>query len=123
MRPTGKSSAACRLPASFSGLVWSADGKRLFAGGGFDDRIYRFDHADGLALEQGVVRVSRPQGVPGGAESGGGRAAKKYQRVPAGLALTKDGKTLYVAAAFGHSRGPVRRRVRRISRRNPARGR
>ena len=27
----------------------------------------------------------------------------KGQRVPAGLAISKDGKTLYVAAAFGHS--------------------
>ena len=30
---------------------------------------------------------------------------RNYQRLPAGLALTKDGKTLYVAAAFGHSLG------------------
>ena len=34
-----------------------------------------------------------------------GEKAKKGQRVPAGLAITKDGKTLYVAAAFGHSVG------------------
>src|SRR5207248_731401 len=40
------------LPGSFAGLAWSADGKKLFASGGFDDRIYRFDHADGLLTNQ-----------------------------------------------------------------------
>ena len=36
------------LPHSFSGLVWSADGSKLYAGGGFDDLLYGFDHKDGL---------------------------------------------------------------------------
>ena len=57
------------------------------------------------AVEEGRLRISRPQAVPGGANPREGEPAKKYQRVPAGLALTKDGKTLYVAAAFGHSLG------------------
>ncbi len=86
---TGKIIGRVSLPASFSGLIWSHDGKRVFAGGGFDDKIYRFDCAGGL-LSRKVV-FSYPEGV------GGSR------RVPAGLALSKDGKTLYVAAAFGHS--------------------
>ena len=45
---TGKIIGRVALPETFAGLVWSADGKQLFVGGGFDDRIYRFDHAGGL---------------------------------------------------------------------------
>ncbi len=89
---SGKTIGRTSLPASFSGLLWSADGKRLFVGGGFDDKIYRFDHAEGLLSKKTVF--SYPARQAGGAGS---------QRVPAGLALTKDGKTLYVAATFGHS--------------------
>jgi DNA-binding beta-propeller fold protein YncE len=89
---SGKIIGRVSLPASFSGLIWSHDGKRLFAGGGFDDKIYRFECAEGLLSAKAVF--SYPDGGAGGARS---------QRVPAGLALAKDGKTLYVANAFGHS--------------------
>ena len=92
MRPSGKIIGRVSLPASFSGLIWSHDGKRLFAGGGFDDKIYRFDYAEGLLSRKTVFSY------PGAAARGA-----RSQRVPAGLALSKDGKTLYVANAFGHS--------------------
>ena len=59
MVPTAGSSAGCQCRGSFAGLVWSADGKRLFAGGGFDDLIYRFDHADGLLSKKAGLRISR----------------------------------------------------------------
>ena len=65
----GKIIGRVSLPASFAGLLWSADGKRLFAGGGFDDRIYRFDHADGPAVEEDRLRVSRPRKSDGSDES------------------------------------------------------
>jgi YVTN family beta-propeller protein len=91
------------LPASFAGLAWSADGKRLFAGGGFDDRIYRFDHAEGLLSRKTVFEYPDRKAFLAEPNPEEGQPAKKSQRVPAGLALTKDGKTLYVAAAFGHS--------------------
>jgi DNA-binding beta-propeller fold protein YncE len=93
------------LPASFAGLVWSADGKRLFVGGGFDDRIYRFDHAEGLLSKKTVFEYPDRKAFLAEPDPEEGQPAKKSQRVPAGLALTKDGKTLYVSAAFGHSLG------------------
>ena len=83
---SGKRIGRAILPASFAGLVWSHDGKRLFAGGGFDDVVYAFDHADGLLSNRTTLRY--PDGK---------------RRVPAGLALSDDGKTLWVANAFGHS--------------------
>ena len=91
------------LPASFAGLAWSADGKRLFVGGGFDDLIYRFDHADGLLSNKAVFAYPDPKGFLAERNSLAGKPARKHQRTPAGVVVTKDGKTLYVSAAFGHS--------------------
>ena len=64
----GKIIGRVSLPASFAGLIWSADGKRLFAGGGFDDRIYRFDHAEGLLSKKTVFEYPDREGVPGAGE-------------------------------------------------------
>jgi YVTN family beta-propeller protein len=100
---TGKIIGRVSLPASFSGLTWSADGKRLFAGGGFDDQIYRFECADGLLSKKAVFSYPDVRIFTGEQPVQSGTPAGTRRRVPAGLALTKDGKTLYAAAAFGHS--------------------
>ncbi len=95
----GRVIARVSLPASFAGLVWSSDGTKLFAGGGFDDCIYRFDHAGGLLSQQRILKFPRrPNAAPEP-----GERARPSPSVAAGLALTKDGKTLYAAAAFCHS--------------------
>lgn len=93
--------ARTALPATFSGLVWSADGSRLFVGGGFDDLVYRFDHKDGVLSDR--VAFEFPDRRAFEAEPAAEVGVKKTQRVPAGLALSKDGATLYVASSFGHS--------------------
>ena len=88
------------MPASFSGLVWSADGSRLYVGGGFDDVIYAFDHKDGLLSNKVAFALSR--GPP--------RREEDPQRVTGGPGRdSKDGSTLYVANSFGHSLADVRR--------------
>ena len=99
---TGKTIARTALPGTFSGLVWSADGKSLYAGGGFDDLVYSFDQKDGLLSNRRSFEYpNRKQFL---AEPNPEFAAvKATQRVPAGLALSKDGSTLYVANCFGHS--------------------
>jgi DNA-binding beta-propeller fold protein YncE len=102
---TGRVIARVALPASFAGLVWSSDGKRLFAGGGFDDRIYRFDHEGGMLSKKTAFSYPGGQGVPIRPDSPPPPGGWTYQRVPAGLALTSDRKTLYAAAAFGHAVG------------------
>jgi YVTN family beta-propeller protein len=102
---TGKVIGRVALPTTFAGLVWSTDGKRLFAGAGFDDRIYRFDHANGLLSNTTAFDYPDRKEFLAQRNPTEGEGAKKLQRVPAGLALTKDGKTLYVAAVFGHSVG------------------
>jgi DNA-binding beta-propeller fold protein YncE len=86
--PGGKVIARVALKESFQGLTWSSDGKRLFVGGGWDDVVYRFDHSAGLLSNKFEIKYP-PKSL--------GR------RVPAGLALAKDGETLWVANAFGHT--------------------
>ena len=87
---TGKVIGRVALAGSFSGLVWSRDGKSLYAGGGWDDVIYAFEHAAGLLANP--VKLAYPE-----QRKGGGR------RVVAGLALSGDGKTLWVTNAFAHT--------------------
>jgi hypothetical protein len=89
--PTGRVIARVSLPFSFAGLVWSADGKRIFAGGGFDDRIYRFDHAEGLLSNKKLFEYPDRKEFQAQPNPEYGEKGKKYQRLPAGLALTKDG--------------------------------
>jgi DNA-binding beta-propeller fold protein YncE len=84
------------LHQSFSGLVWSSDGKRLYAGGGFDDVIYGFDYAGGLLSNPVKLTFSAP--FEGQAQQG-----KTEPRLPAGLALSHDGRTLWAACAFSHT--------------------
>ncbi|RUL87826.1 phosphoesterase [Tautonia sociabilis] len=91
------------LPASFSGLLWSADGSRLFAGGGFDDVIYRFDHRAGLLSNRTTFRYPGPL-VPAAPPPDDEQDVRRTtQRVPGGLALSGDGSTLWVANTWGHT--------------------
>jgi len=85
---TGKTIARVALKESFQGLTWSSDGKRLYVGGGWDDVVYRFDHSAGLLSNK--FEIKYPARAVG-------------RRVPAGLAVSKDGETLWVANAFGHT--------------------
>ncbi|MEO6809687.1 MAG: bifunctional YncE family protein/alkaline phosphatase family protein [Isosphaeraceae bacterium] len=87
----GKTIGRVALHQTYGGLVWSRDGRRLFVGGGFDDQLYRFDHADGL-LSNKVV-MTYPPLMPG----------PTRVRVPSGLAISADGQWLWVANAWGHT--------------------
>ncbi|AGA26750.1 bifunctional YncE family protein/alkaline phosphatase family protein [Singulisphaera acidiphila] len=98
---TGRTIARTAIPASFSGLTWSADGARLYVGGGFDDVIYGFDHKDGLLSNQSTYRYPDRGELQKTSETGQGD--KKRQRVIAGLAVSADGKSLWAANAFGHT--------------------
>ena len=90
------------LPESFSGLAWSADGTHLFVGGGFDDLIYRFDHDKGLLSHKVTFEFPDRKAFLAQAKPEFGEPGKG-QRTPAGLALSRDGGTLWVANVFGHS--------------------
>ncbi len=70
--------------AGFRGLVWSPDGTRLFAS---TDRghVQAFSYTDGMLKAAGRIRI-QPEAARG-------------NPVPGGMAITRDGTRLFVAAA------------------------
>ncbi len=76
------------LPKAFYGICFTPDGKRLLVSGGEDDVIYRFGFADGYLSGREAIAVSDPQ--------------SKESQVPAGLACSQDGTTLYAACCLGN---------------------
>jgi DNA-binding beta-propeller fold protein YncE len=101
----GKIHARVSLPHTFAGLAWSADGRKLYVGGGFDDVIYCFDHAGGLLSNRKTFEYPDRAEFEKDPTPGFGEGIRRHQRCPAGLALAQDGKTLWVSHAFGHSVG------------------
>ncbi|MBI5767211.1 MAG: bifunctional YncE family protein/alkaline phosphatase family protein [Verrucomicrobia bacterium] len=73
------------LDESFYGLVWSPDGKKLYASGAAAEVVHAFDFKGGYLTEHRELAVRPAQ------ERG----------VPAGLAITGDGAALYVAELWG----------------------
>jgi len=82
---SGKILQTVELPAAFLGLAFSADGHTLYVAGGYEDVVYRFDWQAGAAAPAGAISLAD------------GKDTKKGSRYPAGLALSHDGRTLYVA--------------------------
>jgi len=72
-------------PGAFLGLAFSPDEETLYASGGDDDAVWRYDWKDGAATFRDRLELAaKEKGKPG-------------TRFPAGLALSPDGSRLYVA--------------------------
>jgi YVTN family beta-propeller protein len=124
------------VPFSYNGIAWDPLGRRFFVSGGPDDRIYIFAaaHAPSVSADQTWVpdapfielgHNSKPQlplstqdgGLLKGSPAGGARAQAQglpFPAVAAGIALSGNGKTLYVANLQNDSMSVVdvaRRRV------------
>ena len=78
-------------PAAFAGVAFSRDGTALYVSGGWDDSIFCYSWANGSAAFRRKVSL---------ADEG---AKKPGSRYPAGLAVSADGKLLYVAENAGDS--------------------
>ena len=90
-RASGKTLQKIPLPAVFLGLAFSPDGKSLYVSGGNQDVIYRFDWRNRAArLADSIVLAVNPKGKSG-------------TRYPAGIAISRDGRSLYVAENLGDS--------------------
>jgi len=78
-------------PAAFVGLAFAPDGRALYASGGQRDVVYRYPWRDGAASPPDSLRLD-PSGATG-----------RGVRYPAGLALSPDGRRLYVAENLADS--------------------
>ena len=77
--------------AAFLGLTFGPDGKSLYASGGNEDVVYRYDWSNGRAsLADTIILANKPKNKPG-------------TRYPAGVGISPDGKTLYVAENLADS--------------------
>src|SRR5918912_3947040 len=84
-RATGRVTQTLKQPAAFLGLAFSPDGKTLYASGGDEDVVYRYARSDRKAtLTDSLVLAQKDP-------------KKNGTRYPAGLALSRDGRLLYVA--------------------------
>jgi hypothetical protein len=82
---TGKLVSAATLNEAFYGLAWAPDGGALYASGAGLEAVYAF------AFRDGYLSARRTLPLRAGKERG----------VPAGLAVSADGRALYVAEVWG----------------------
>ena len=82
---TGRPVSQVAIDESFYGLAWAPDGKTLFVSGGGAEVIHAFDFKAGYLVtpRQLALRPATEQGVP------------------SGLAVSGDGRALYVAESWG----------------------
>jgi YVTN family beta-propeller protein len=84
-RSSGRVVQTLPQAAAFLGLVFSPDGKTLYASGGNEDVVYRYAWENGEARPDGKLVLAAKE------------ADKDATRYPAGLAISPDGRRLYVA--------------------------
>jgi YVTN family beta-propeller protein len=101
---TGQSAQTVSVKKSWLGLAFAPDGKRFFVSGGDDNEVMVFDFAEGKAEQSGKI-------ILGGADfhklNDKERDAARRKGLgefafPAGIAVTPDGKRLYVAENLTH---------------------
>ncbi|GAB2923517.1 alkaline phosphatase family protein [Paraburkholderia jirisanensis] len=80
-------------PNAYVGLVFSPDGKTLYAAGGNDDAVYAYSNRGGAWTQSAKIALGHNgQGVGIGVQPNAG-----------GLGISKDGKTLVVANNYNDS--------------------
>lgn len=88
---TGRVVQTLPQPAAFLGLAFSPDGETLYASGGNEDAVFRYSWREGRAtlVDKLVLAEKDPQ--------------KDGTRFPAGLTVSRDGRSLYVAENLADS--------------------
>jgi YVTN family beta-propeller protein len=90
-RDTGDVVQTISQPSAFLGLTFSNDGGTLYASGGNEDVIYRYAWRDKQATLVGTIVLATKE------------PKKDGTRFPAGIALSRDGKKLFVAENLADS--------------------
>jgi YVTN family beta-propeller protein len=104
-RGTGEILQTLPQAAAFLGLVFSQDGNSLYASGGNEDVVYRYRWSDGRATIADTIVLARKVKDSAGT------------RYPAGIALSPDGKTMYVAENLADSLAVVDLATGRVTQR------
>ena len=104
--PSGRVTQMLPQPAAFLGVAFSPDGRVLYASGGYRDVIYRYDWRDGAATLRDSLRLSPPDSALG-------------MRYPAGIAVSRDGRFLFVAENLADSLAVLDSATGRILQRFP----
>jgi sugar lactone lactonase YvrE len=94
-------SSQVTLPQTFYGICFSPDGKHLYASGGEFEVIHSFEFDKGLLAHQEKIPV----------------AEEKDTLIPAGLAVSANGDTLFAAGTWGGSvvRVPIAQPDKRVT--------
>ncbi|HEX6648600.1 MAG TPA: YncE family protein, partial [Pyrinomonadaceae bacterium] len=89
-------------PGAFLGLAFSRDGRTLYASGGNEDVVYRYAWRDRQAtlIDSIVLAPKEPK--------------KDGTRFPAGIAVSHDGKYLFVAENIGDALAVVELATKRV---------
>src|SRR5262245_27814403 len=101
---TGQSAQTVNVKKSWLGLAFAPDGKRFFVSGGDDNEVMIFDFASGKAEESGKIILGSgdyPK-LNDGERAEARRKGLGEFAFPAGIAVTPDGKRLYVAEHLTH---------------------
>jgi YVTN family beta-propeller protein len=108
-RRTGQVLQTLLQPAGFLGLVFAPDGRTLYASGGNQDLVYRYDWSAGRArLRDSLLLAVKPD------------TSRSGTRYPAGLAVSPDGRTLYAAENLADSLAVIDVETGRVTQRFPA---
>jgi YVTN family beta-propeller protein len=83
---SGKITSRAPLGNSFYGMVFSADGEKLYCSGGGDEVVHRFDFREGQIMNDTQIKVHDPT----------------LRAVPCGLAVNRAGTELFAANVWGN---------------------
>lgn len=108
-RKTGTVLQTLPQPAGFIGLAFAPDRRTLFASGGNQDVVYRYEWTGaGARLIDSLVLAVKPD------------SSRSGTRYPSGLALSSDGRTLYVAENLADSLAVIDLATGKVTQRLPA---
>ncbi|MCI0337535.1 MAG: beta-propeller fold lactonase family protein, partial [Acidobacteria bacterium] len=96
---SGQSIQVIEVKKSWLGLAFAPDGKRFYASGGDDNEVLIFDFAAGKVESAGKILLGSPEyhALDEKAREQARRAGRGELAFPSGIAVTPDGKLLYVA--------------------------
>ena len=105
------------LPITYNGLVWDSSGTRFYVAGGVDDMVYPFKRVNGSFRLDAPFIVLNTGGQLDNTKAG--PALQSFGLAPsavvAGLALSKDGSTLYTANFENDSVSIVDTKTRQVT--------